>query len=183
MTRVFVPVAEGVEEMEAVIVLDVLRRAGWTVDAVGLKSGPVTASRGVRLLPDRVWAHDDTAGYDMLVLPGGAGGVQALAADRRVLEAVRRMHAEGKWVAAICAAALVLQAAGILKASSRVTCHPGVADRLTAAPRLADRTVVDGRLVTSQGPGTAMEFALELVSLVDGREAAQSLASGMIATH
>lgn len=178
-TSVIVPVAQGVEEMEAVIILDVFRRAGWKADAVGLDAGLVTASRGVRLLPDCAWSSVRLRDYEALVLPGGAAGTEALARDTRVLEAVRTFRAEGKWLGAICAAPLVLQAAGVLSASSRVTCHPAVAGKLTATPRLAERTVVDGRLVTSQGPGTAMEFALTLVRLIAGEAEADALASAM----
>lgn len=178
MPKVLVPLADGVEEMEAVIVIDVLRRAGWEVAGVGLREGPVTASRGVKLVPDRTWSEVEPGSFDVLMLPGGAGGTAALAADVRVLEAVRGFVKAGKHVGAVCAGPLVLQAAGVL-AGRRVTCHPAVAGKLTATAWVADRVVVDGKLVTSQGPGTSFEFVLAMVRLVDGPEKAREIAAGM----
>jgi len=179
MPTVLVPLARGVEEMEAVMIVDVLRRAQWTVVAAGLEDGPVTASRGVRLVPDRTWSDILPGRFDVLVLPGGGPGAERLAADERILNAIREFHAAGKWMGAVCAAPLVLQAAGIL-GGRQVTCHPGVAAKLTATARLSDRVVVDGRLVTSQGPGTCFEFALTLVRLIDGPAKATTLADALV---
>lgn len=180
MTTALVPFAPGFEEMEGVIIVDVCRRAGWTVDTAGLAPGLVTASRGVRIQPDTVWNRIDPLAYDILILPGGAGGVDALCGDSRVLEAIRAFDRNGKWLGAICAAALALQAAGILNPPRAVTCHPAVAGKLTPVPRQSARTVVDGRLVTSQGPGTTFEFALTLVRLIDGAEASDKLARSLV---
>ena len=177
--NVLIPVADGCEEMEVVIVADTLRRAQWRVVLAGLAVGAVTASRGVRLMPDAVWADVIPDAFDMLVIPGGGDGVTALAKDKRLLATVRAFMANGKWVAAICAGPLVLQAAGVLK-GRRVTCHPGVAGELTQTPRLNDRVVVDGRLITSQAPGTAFEFALELIRAVEGDRKADELAKSMV---
>jgi len=178
MTAAVIPLAEGVEEMEAVVVMDVLRRAGWLVTGAGLTAGPLTASRGVRLLPDTTWAELDLAAFDALVVPGGAGGVAALRQDGRVAAAARDFFQRGQWVAAICAGPLVLQDAGLL-AGRRATCHPGVARELTTTPRVDEPVVVDGRLVTSQGAGTVLEFALTLVALVDGAARAGTIARAM----
>ena len=104
MKRILVALADGCEEMEAVVVVDVLRRGGLEVVAVGLKEGPVTASRGVRLLPDSPWPERAWEQFDALVLPGGGPGTQALLADARVLEAVREFARAGRLRAAICAA-------------------------------------------------------------------------------
>jgi 4-methyl-5(b-hydroxyethyl)-thiazole monophosphate biosynthesis len=179
MSRVLIPLADGVEEMEAVIIIDVLRRAQWTVTAVGMQDGPVTASRNVRLVPDRPWPAVNPRDFDVLMIPGGAGGVERLAADERLLDAVRMFERTGKWIGAVCAGPLVLQAAGILN-GRKVTCHPGVASRLTATGRSNDRVVVDGKLVTSQGPGTSFEFALTIVRLIDGPDKAEALALSMV---
>lgn len=178
MPNVLVPLANGVEEMEAVIIIDVLRRAQWKVVTAGIDDGVVTASRGVRLVPDQPWAGLDPSGFDVLMIPGGGPGVERLIKDARFLATIREFDLAGKWIGAVCAAPLTLQAAGILR-GRRVTCHPAVADRLTVTPRLDDRVVVEGRLVTSQGPGTSMEFALAMVRLVEGDRKAQSLAQSM----
>lgn len=179
MPTVLVPLANGVEEMEAVIIIDVLRRAKWEVTTAGVDAGVIVASRGVRLVPDKPWDALRPEEFDILMIPGGAGGVDRLKADARVLEAVRSFDQAGRRIGAVCAGPLVLQAAGIL-AGRRVTCHPGVVGQLTVTPRLADRVVVDGHLVTSQGPGTSFEFALAMVRLVDGAAKADAVAKGMV---
>ena len=179
MSRILVPLAEGVEEMEAVIVIDTLRRAGFEVVSAGLKAGPLTASRGVRLIPDTTLDEVRAADFDALVLPGGKG-VALLRKDAPVLAAVRTLHAAGRWVCAVCAAPLVLQEAGIL-GGRKVTCFPGVAEELTATRRLADRVVVDGNLITSQGAGTSLEFALEIVRQVGGAALAERVGEAMVA--
>lgn len=179
MPQVLVPLADGVEEMEAVIIVDILRRAGWRVVTAALQEGPVAASRGVRLVPDQLWDALDPQAFDVLMLPGGAGGAARLAADERVLATIREFARAGKWIGAVCAAPLVLQAAGIL-AGRRVTCHPTVAAKLNSAPRLPARVVVDGRLVTSQGAGTTFEFALKLVALIEGEDKAQAIAQAIV---
>lgn len=179
MTKVLVPLADGVEEMEAVISIDTLRRAEWEVVSVGLKEGTVTASRGVCIQPDTIWDDIDYKSFDVLLLPGGGGGVQLLAGDPRVLDAVRYFSDERKWIAAVCAGPLVLQQAGIL-AGKKVTCHPGVVEMLKVTHRSEDAVVVDGKLVTSQGPGTSFSFALKLVELIDGQAKAEGLARAMV---
>jgi 4-methyl-5(b-hydroxyethyl)-thiazole monophosphate biosynthesis len=179
MIRTLVPLASGVEEIEAVVMLDVFRRAGFRVTAAGLAAGPVIASRGVRLLPDTDWDSCNPLDHDMLVLPGGAEGAKTLAADRRVIDAIRQFVKAGKILGAICAAPLVLQAAGVLD-GRRATCHPSMRSQLTAAILVNDRVVVDGRIVTSQGPGTAFEFALTLVRLAASSAQADAVAAGLI---
>jgi 4-methyl-5(b-hydroxyethyl)-thiazole monophosphate biosynthesis len=171
--------AEGVEEMEAVIVIDMLRRAQWHVLAVGLKPGTVTAARGTRLVPDEVWDKIDPAQFDVLVIPGGARGVENLRHDRRVVDAVRTHAEAGKLTAAVCAGPLVLQDAGVL-AGRRATCHPGVVSEFTLARRVDEPVVVDGHIVTSRGAGTSFAFALTLVALVEGAAKAEELARAIV---
>ncbi len=184
MKNALVPLAEGVEEMEAVIIIDVLRRAGWRVVSAAIRppgEGPGTlrAARGVHLGADAEWADVRSEEFDVLVIPGGAGGTQALCRDGRVPEAACRFVQAGKWVAAICAGPLVLQAAGILK-GVRATCHPGCRQDLRDPEVSSDRVVVDGKIVTSQGPGTTFEFALTLIGLLDGAAAAAKVREGLV---
>ena len=179
MANVLVPIADGSEEMEAVIIVDVLRRAKWNVVTAGVTGKTITASRGVCMVADEVWSDVSPQDYDVLLLPGGVGGTQAMAADESLLEAVRAFAEDGRLIGAICAAPLVLQAAGVLQ-GRRATCHPSVAGDLTVPEVLSERVVVDGRIVTSQGPGTAFEFALKILELVDGPEAARSVAAGLV---
>lgn len=179
MTRALVPIAEGSEEMEAVIAIDVMRRAKWEVTVAGVKPGPVTMSRKVRIVPDAVWADIDPMSFDILVIPGGSGGVANLRKDARVLKAVRDMHAAGKLVCAVCAGPLVLQDAGVLD-GRRATCHPDVASQLTKAKHVDEEVVVDGDVITSQGAGTTFAFALAIVAKTRGPEVADLVARGMV---
>lgn len=179
MTKALVPLADGCEEMEAVIIIDVLRRAGWEVCVAALKSLNVTASRGVRLVADRLWEEIDPAHFDLIVLPGGAQGTDNLRSDARVLAALRDAAQRGKITAAVCAAPLVLQAAGLL-AGKNVTCHPGAAAKLIGTKRGDERVLVDGKIVTSQGAGTTFEFALAIVALVDGQPKADQIAHAIV---
>jgi len=180
MTRTLIPIANGSEEMETVIIADVLRRAGWEVVLAGIDGpGPITASRGVKLIPDEQWERLDLSTFDMLVLPGGLDGTHALCANDGVQEVLRIFDIEELWIGAICAAPLALHKAGILKKRA-FTCYPGIEEKMKRADRSDDPVVVDGHIVTSQGPGTAIAFALKLIELVDGANAAEQVASGMI---
>ena len=180
MARVCVLVADGSEELETVAVVDVLRRAGAEVVLAGVAGArPVKASRGVGLGPDGAWEAAAADGFDALVVPGGLGGVEAIGAEGSVLEALRRFAAAGKRVAAICAGPQVLDKAGVL-AGRRYTCYPGVQDGIGSGEWLDEPVVADGWLTTSQGPGTAVAFALTLAEQLQGLGAAQRTAAGML---
>jgi len=179
--RVLLPLANGVEELEAVTILDVLRRGGIQVTSASLTDTlPIKGSRGVTLLADATWASLDTASFDALVLPGGGKGTEVLAADERVLAAVRDFDKVGKFVTALCAAPTLLAKAGILK-DRRATCYPTCAAELGESYDNAP-VIADGNIITSQGPGTAMLFALVLVQQFAGDEAAHRVAGGLLTT-
>lgn len=178
---VLVPLAEGFEEIEFTTIVDVLRRAGLRVTTVSLRPGPVRGAHAITVLADSDWSATDVNTFDVLVLPGGQPGTNNLAADQRVLDLVRKFEASGRHVAAICAAPTVLHAAGILQ-GRRATAFPGVRARLTGTTVVEDARVVRDRLVTtSQGAGTAMDFALDLVAQLVGEPQAARLRSEMIA--
>jgi 4-methyl-5(b-hydroxyethyl)-thiazole monophosphate biosynthesis len=168
MASVLVPLAQGCEELEAVTVIDLLRRGGIEVVVAGLEgAGPVTASRGVKLLPDTDLDAALDRDYDMVVLPGGAGGAERLAADSRIQTLIARMLAAGRYTAAICAAPKALAAAGAL-AGRRATSYPGWLDGFTGIQYVEEPVVADDKIITSRGPGTAMDFALHLVEVLAG---------------
>ena len=178
--RVLVPIANGTEEMEAVCIIDILRRAGADVTVASVGELQVTASRGVRLVADRPIADCAGGTYDLIALPGGMPGAEHLRDSGALEELLKRQHREGRLYAAICAApVVVLQHHGLL-AGRQATCHPSVADRLENAESVAARVVVDGPCVTSRGPGTAVEFALKLVELLYGAEKARQVADHML---
>jgi 4-methyl-5(b-hydroxyethyl)-thiazole monophosphate biosynthesis len=180
MIKVLVPLAQGCEELEAVTVIDLLRRAGIEVVTAGLNAQPVRGSRGTRLLPDTTL--DDALGdsYDMVVLPGGQPGTDNLDADTRIKEFVAKMARDDRFVAAICAAPKVLAHAGVLK-GKRATSFPGVLEKLQLGDITLETSPVvrDGRIVTSRGPGTAMDFALELIELLSGKNKRAEVEKGL----
>lgn len=173
--RALVILAEGAEEMEATIVVDVLRRAEIDVVLAGLDGAePVRCSRKVRIVPDAALAEAGGE-FDVIVLPGGKGGADRLAASGAVGELLRAQKASGRLVAAICAAPIALKAHGVF-AGSRMTCHPSVSEVVSQHGRLAEDPVVeDGQLLTSRGPGTALPFALAIVERLRGAQVASKV--------
>ncbi len=178
MAKVLVPLAQGCEELEAVTVIDLLRRAGIEVVAAGLDGQPVKASRGVVLMPDCSLDEALRQDYDMLVLPGGMPGMTHLKSDNRILALLRAMAAEGKYTAAICAAPAVLAEAGLLD-GKRATSFPGFLDGRAELQSDGADVVVDGTVITSRGPGTAMDFALQLVEILAGKAKRDEVESGL----
>ncbi|CAN96376.1 hypothetical protein sce6209 [Sorangium cellulosum So ce56] len=180
--RALVILAEGAEEMETTIIVDVLRRAEVEVVLAGLDGpGPVRCSRGVRLVPDADLSAV-TGDFDVVVLPGGKGGADRLASSPAVGERLHAQAQAGRVVAAICAAPIALAAHGLFQ-GRRMACHPSVNDVVSAhGELLASPVVEDGLLVTSQGPGTAMAFALALVARLRGEEIAAKVRAPMMLT-
>src|SRR6187455_3437932 len=161
--RILVPLAEGFEEIEAVTIVDVLRRAGLDVTVASLAPGPVRGGHGIPIVPDATLDELDLSSFGVLVCPGGQPGTRNLMADERVLAVARDLHARGLPTAAICAAPLVLHKAGILRGLD-VTAHPSAHGGLSGARvQTEPRVLRSGSVLTSQGAGTALEFALELV--------------------
>lgn len=170
MMRVLVPLAEGFEEIEAISVIDILRRAEIEVVTAGLKEGLAEGSHKVKVLPDTTLEKVDWHDFDGLVLPGGAPGFVNLGNDQRILDLAREMNRAGKCVAAICAAPSVLIKAGVLQGRKATVSPSGKAQVQACADFREDRVVVDKNLITSRAPGTALEFALKLVEALAGRE-------------
>ncbi len=183
MPRVLVPLAQGCEELEAVTIIDLLRRAQIEVVTAGLAPGPVTGSRGTVLVPDTTLdeALRHEREYDMIVLPGGQPGATHLEHDPRILALLRKMALAGKFTAAICAAPKVLAVAGLLD-GKRATNFPGTLDAAVFPKiQLDTRPVVqDGRVITSRGPGTAMDFSLALIELLAGKAVRDKVEAGLM---
>jgi len=168
--RVLIPLAEGFEEIEAVNVIDILRRAEVEVVAAGLKEGLVEGSHKIRLLPDTSLDKIHPRDFDVLILPGGYPGFVNLGNDERILNMAREMDRAGKYVAAICGAPSVLIKAGVLQGREATSSPSGKAQVEACAKFSEDRVVVDRNLITSRSPGTAMEFALKLVEVLAGEK-------------
>jgi len=171
MARVLVPLAQGCEELEAITVVDLLRRAGIDVVTAGLDAQPVRAARGTVLVPDATLDTALETEFDMVVLPGGLPGADHLRDDARIIDLVKRMADSDRYTAAICAAPRVLARAGLLD-GRRATGFPGAIDTgsIPGIDYVEDAVVTDGKVITSRGPGTAMDFALELIELLVGKD-------------
>jgi 4-methyl-5(b-hydroxyethyl)-thiazole monophosphate biosynthesis len=180
MKRVLVPLAPGFEDLEAVTIIDLLRRANIDVTVVGLGEGVVTGSRGTNILPD--FSLDDVAdlAFDMIVLPGGQPGADNLENDSRILNLLNQINRDGGYTAAICAAPKVLASAGLLENRS-MTSYPGVLAGATipGMENTGDAVVTDGPVVTSRGPGTAIPFSLELIELLVGEGVRNQVEEGL----
>jgi protein deglycase len=179
MPKVLVPLAQGCEELEAVTVIDLLRRAGIDVTTAGLDKNPVTASRKTVLLPD---TDLDTAlnyDYDMVVLPGGLPGADHLENDERIKELLIKMSNSEKFTAAICAAPKVLSSTGLLNGKN-ATCYPTILESNNNTNITGDAVVVDGKVITSRGPGTAMDFALTLIESLTGKDKRDEVEKGLV---
>lgn len=181
MAKVLVPLAGGCEELEAVTIIDLLRRAGIEVVTAGLQPGIVKASRGTQLVPDATLDAVLRVEFDMIVLPGGMPGAQHLREDPRIIALLKKMAEQGKYTAAICAAPTVLAEAGLL-VGKRVTSYPGFLDKLDVPGMayLKDAVVKDGKILTSRGPGTAMDFALALIEALAGKARRDEVEAGLV---
>lgn len=181
MARALIPLAQGCEELEAVTLIDLLRRAEIEVVVAGLTEGPVTASRGTVLVPDTTLAAVTKESFDLIVLPGGLPGADHLAADTRLRDMLQRQAAAQGLTAAICAAPRALAEAGLL-AGKTATCYPGSVDLGTyPGLTLIDAPVVtDGFVITSRGPGTAMDFALALIERLAGSARREEVESKLL---
>ena len=180
MKKVLVTLAPGFEEIETITVVDILRRAGARVVLAATEEGPITGSRGVSVLPDTLIDQVDDTEFDLVVLPGGQPGTDNLKKNKKVKAIIQNMHRSQKQVAAICAAPIVLYSAGILK-NTAATSHPSVKDQLSGIDYSEERVVVDGNIITSRSPGTALEFALKLVEILFDRDRRDSVNSGVMA--
>lgn len=164
--KALVPLAEGFEEIEAVTIVDILRRAGVDVITAGLSSGIVTGSHGIKIAADVLLSEVKAKSFDLIALPGGLPGTINLRECHRIIELVKEMYVAGKIVAALCAAPTVLYEAGILK-GKKFTVHPSQADNIPFNASSL-QVVVDGQIITGQAAGAAMKFAFKIVEKLYG---------------
>lgn len=175
-----IPLAEGFEEIEAVTIIDVLRRAG--VEVVTASISPVhevTGAHGMVLRADALFSAAAGASYDAVILPGGGQGTENLRESEAVLERLRRQREEERLICAICAAPTVLVQAGVLDPETHVTCYPTCASGLDR-PSSPVPVVADGLVITGQAPGAALLFSLVIVQALMGEEIARRVAQGLV---
>lgn len=178
--KVVVPLAEGFEEIEFSTIVDILRRAGIDVAVAGLKEGIIDGAHGIGLAPDTLIDKVSADNFDVIVLVGGNPGFVNLGKSEKVLKLVKEMFDRDKYVTAICGAPSVLAKAGVIQ-GKKATVFPGMEGTLTGAQYRDERVVVDGKVITSQGPGTAMEFAIKLVEVLAGKGKAGEVTKQVLA--
>ncbi|MBF0440379.1 MAG: DJ-1/PfpI family protein [Oligoflexales bacterium] len=179
MIKAMVPLADGFEELEAVTIIDILRRAGIDVTTTYLKQNPVAGAHNLKVTADRKIDEVDFSEYSLITLPGGLPGSSNLMEDKRVISFITGVYERGGFVSAICAAPMALGRAGVLK-GKKATCYPGFEDKMTGAKYVNDPVVVDGKVITGNGPGSAVHFALTLVEALMGSSKAEELRKGML---
>lgn len=181
---VYILLGKGFEEAEALVTADVLRRANLPVTLTGIGGSAVTGSHSITVQADAAVEQVSLEPGDMVVLPGGLGGVASIESSGAAMALVRQAAGDPQLrLAAICAAPTLLARAGLLPAGARCVCYPGMEGELSdaqAAPEMDRSVVIDGRLVTGRGPGSAFDFGLALVGVLAGEEAAQAVAAGLV---
>lgn len=171
MSKILIMLANGFEEVEAVTVIDYLRRTGIEAEAISTeKELVVEGAHGIRVVADKFLDQlKDLSGYRGVVIPGGRPGAMALRENGRVIQIIQELHYSGKLVAGICAGPLVLERAGVLK-DKTVTCYPGFDKEMKDVFIKEDLVVKDGNIITSRGPATTVYFALKIVEYLQGEE-------------
>ncbi|MBI1882854.1 MAG: DJ-1/PfpI family protein [Chlamydiae bacterium] len=178
--KILVLLAEGFEEIEAITPIDVLRRAGLEVKVAGLTGKTVTGAHGIRIQADTTFSEYRDP-VDLLLLPGGMPGAKNLGESKALQERIKKMNEDKKYIAAICASpALALAPTGILD-GKKATCYPGYESHFSPSTKFSkDNVVVDANVITSRGPGTALEFSLTLVEKLLGKAKRDELKKQMV---
>ena len=180
MSKLGIFMADGCEEIEGLIVVDLVRRAGIEIEMISVSGNDtVTGSHKIAFGTDVKKADADYASYDGIVLPGGMPGTTHLMEDETVNRVIKEFAQDGKLVAAICAAPSVLGNAGLLEGKT-ATCYPGVEGKLTGANFVTNSVAKDGNIITSRGLGTAIDFAAEIVAYLNGKIVADKLKTSII---
>ena len=176
---VYMLLGTGFEETEAIAPLDLLRRAGVSVATVGLNGKIIYGSHGIGVEADLEIGEMDLTNMEMIVLPGGLGGVASIRACKEAMEAVRFAWENGKYTAAICAGPTVLADLGITNGKN-ATCYPGCEGQMGSANMVAEAAVIDGKLITGTSAGCAVPFGLALITALKGSEAAEAIAKQIV---
>lgn len=178
MKKAAIILAEGFEEVEALAPFDILRRGGVDVSLVGLDGLRVSGAHGAVFEASELLGEYDFGLCDMVILPGGLPGAENLANSEALRSVLVAHSSAGKYCAAICAAPLVLARAGLIR--GRYTCYPGFEANVSASAPESQKVVIEGNIITSQGPGTAFDFGLVLLGLLEGKAKQDEVAKAML---
>ncbi len=177
---IYMFLAEGFEEIEAITPIDIIRRAGLNIRTVSVSDSlGVVGGQGITIMADKIFSEADFSDADMLILPGGGKGTENLAKHEGLKELLVDHNESGKYVAAICAAPTILGQLGMLK-DKNATCYPGCEDKLVGAKINELAVILDGNIITSKGPGTAHNFGLKIVKTLLNSDIAKKLDEDMI---
>ncbi len=178
--KALIILAPGYEELEAVAVVDILRRAAVDIRIASVGPNPVPSARDVKIVPDVFLDQVKDIAFDLIVLPGGLDSTESLASNETVVSMLKKQLESGRLIGAICAAPTVLDRHGLSKGKI-IACHPVCRNAVKQSTLSEDRVARDGQLITSQGPGTALEFALALVEKLEGRQRMEEVNKGVLA--
>ena len=176
---VYIVLGEGFEPIEAVAPCDILRRGGVEVQFAGIGGRKIAGAHGISVEADCTVEEMDAEQTEMIVLPGGMGGVHSILGSKTALDAVRNAYAAGKYVAAICAGPTVLAKLGLLE-GRKATCYPGCEDRMEGADCTGAKTEQDGKIITGQAPGRSLDFGLRLLAALRGTQTAENVRNGLV---
>ena len=180
MKKAAIILAKGFEEIEALSVVDILRRGDVEVKIVGLEEMMIEGTHGIKVMADVIFESVNFNEIDMIILPGGLPGATNLANSAKLEAKLRQFDKASKYLAAICAAPTVLDKAGVIKSS--FTCYPGCESQISASGYQKDQNVVvDKNIITAKGPALAMEFSLKLLEILTNKTKANSVAKGLLA--
>ena len=179
MKKVIIFLAEGFEEIEAISIIDTLRRAEITVTTASITNDKIVkGAHNIEVKTDKLFDEVDFGNYDLIALPGGMPGAKNLNEHEGLKEQIK-IFAEDKMIAAICAAPMILGGMGLLK-GKRATCYPGFEPELIEAIVTHEPVTVDGNIVTGKGPAFALQFSLQLVEILAGKASRDEVANGML---
>ena len=180
MPKMLVPLAEGFEEIEAITIIDVCRRGSIDVTVAGVTGMTIKGGQGIEVAADCLIDSVDINSYDMITLPGGLAGTLVLSESENVQSILKQMKEQGKYIGAICAAPLALHTADVL--NKDFTCYPSIENQIRINGYHQDQsTVIDGKVMTSQGVGTAIDFALNIVRQLQGESSFRVLKESILA--
>ena len=180
MPKMLVPLAEGFEEIEAITIIDVCRRGGIDVTVAGVTGMNIKGGQGIEITADYLIDSVDINSYDMITLPGGLAGTLVLSESENVQSILKQMKEQGKYIGAICAAPLALHTADVL--NKDFTCYPSIENQIRIDGYHHDQsTIIDGKVMTSQGVGTAIDFALKIVKELQGESSFKDLKESILA--